>query len=113
MPKISHMLLAALVFVVFGTCTTAEFVGGVPSCPVQKPQEACFGSGENVEWGSVRLPLAETVAYVQAFLQKALEVEHSTIPLYLTTGYSIVNQSSFEAKTIRSVVMEGAPQIKP
>lgn len=33
-------------------------------------------------------------------------MEHSTIPLYLTTLYSIINQSSFEAETLRSVVME-------
>jgi hypothetical protein len=39
-------------------------------------------------------------------LQEALKVEHSTIPLYLTTLYSIVNQTSFEAATVKSVVME-------
>ena len=55
----------------------------------------------------VALPrLGETVAYVQSLLQTAIEVEHSTIPLYLTTAYSIVNQSSFEATTMLGVVME-------
>jgi hypothetical protein len=36
----------------------------------------------------------------------AIEVEHSTIPLYLTTQYSLVNQSSYHAMTLRSVVVE-------
>ena len=41
---------------------------------------------------------ATQVGYVQSLLQSAIEVEHSTIPLYLTTGYSIMNQSSFEVR---------------
>jgi hypothetical protein len=60
-----------------------------------------------------KLPLQETVGYVQSLLQTAIEVEHSTIPLYLTTMYSILNQSSFEALTMRGVVMEGAPRPCP
>jgi hypothetical protein len=46
------------------------------------------------------------VGYVQDLLQEAIKVEHGTIPLYLTTLYSIVNQSSFEAVSIKGVVME-------
>ena len=54
----------------------------------------------------VALPLVLSLKYVRQLLQTAIEVEHSTIPLYLTTGYSIRNQSSFSARVIKSVVME-------
>ena len=43
---------------------------------------------------------------MRTLVQEAIKVEFSTIPLYLTTLYSIVNQSSFEAMTVKSVVME-------
>lgn len=80
-------------------------------CPDNVPRQVCFG-GEHfrptptVKWGRMELELAPTKEYVQSLLQTCLRVEHSTIPLYLTTMYSIVNQTSFEAKTMRSVVME-------
>lgn len=82
-----------------------------PPCAVSVPREACFASAAShtAAWtgpGVVRLPLNATVQYVQSLLQVALEVEHSTIPLYLTTMYSIVDQASFAATTMRSVVME-------
>ena len=81
----------------------AAFVAGqlfpmdVP-CPQSLPLAACFGrsGGSAEDLLDVDLPLLETVEYVQDLLQEAVKVEHSTIPLYLTTLYSIVNQSSFE-----------------
>ena len=92
-------------------------------CPAGLPEVACFGSAASqnaANWirrppvghsavGSpemAALPLGVAVGYVRQLLQTAIEVEHSTIPLYLTTGYSIRNQSSFAAQVIKSVVME-------
>ena len=93
-------------------------------CPASLPEVACFGSAASrneSNWvrrpprghpgvvGSrpvVALPLELSLNYVRRLLQTAIEVEHSTIPLYLTTGYSIRNQSSFSAQVIKSVVME-------
>jgi hypothetical protein len=82
-------------------------------CPDSVPAVVCFGhtaasrATHDTEWlRDVDLPLVPTRAYVQSLLQTCLEVEHSTIPLYLTTMYSIIDQQSFEAKTMRSVVME-------
>ena len=77
-------------------------------CPVSLPGYACFGGTLSpADWEDVKLSLEITQSYVQGLLERALEVEHATIPLYLTTAYSILNQSSFEALTIRSVFKEG------
>lgn len=78
-------------------------------CPPQLPNVACFhasgGTPMSAEAGA-HLPLDVTLEYTRKLLQKALQIEHSTIPLYLTSLYSIRNQSSFEATVLRSVVME-------
>ena len=107
-----HQLLMASVVLL--SLAIPSLSGGVLEfgrlpCPSSIPEVACFGykGPPYVNWDTVVLPLHDTIEYIQAMLQKAVEVEHSTIPLYLTTMYSIVNQSSFEALTIRSVVMEG------
>jgi hypothetical protein len=87
------------------------FAQHLPSiqCPRSLQQsQVCFGAvaPESVDWRIIDLPLTPTVNYIRNLLQEALKVEHGTIPLYLTTLYSIVNQSSFEAATIKGVVME-------
>ena len=46
------------------------------------------------------------MAYVHKILQETIEVEHSTIPLYLTSLFSIVNSSNFAGATLHSVVIE-------
>jgi hypothetical protein len=62
-------------------------------CPADLPREACFATPESraaAEWGSygvIDLPMTPTIEYVRALLQTTIEVEHSTIPLYLTTMY--------------------------
>ena len=38
-------------------------------------------------------------------LQHAIEVEHTTIPAYLSTMYTIQDPTSFAYRTIQSVVM--------
>ncbi len=81
-------------------------VGGWP-CPDNIPDDLCVESGTGARQIERKLPLEDTVAHVQSLLQTAIEVELSTIPVYLTTMYSIVNQSSFEALTMRGVVIEG------
>ena len=98
--------------------SNAEITMKPIECPESLPRWACVGAPafapsfhrHPTPTTSRRmpglLPLEETVAYVQDLLQMAIEVEHSTIPLYLTTLYSIRNQSSFAASTIKSVVME-------
>lgn len=49
----------------------------------------------------------ETIAQLHHLLQKAVELEHSTIPPYLTALYSIPDGTNTEAaKIIKSVVME-------
>ena len=52
------------------------------------------------------LPFNDTMAYVHKILQETIEVEHSTIPLYLTSLFSIVNSSNFAGATLHSVVIE-------
>ena len=61
------------------------------------------------------LPFNETLQYARALLQDAVMVEHSTIPLYLTALYSIMDclphsencsASAYAVKTIHSVVLE-------
>ena len=73
-------------------------VGGWP-CPEHIPDELCVESGQFAAGGQTEeerlLPLEDTVAHVRSLLQTAIKVELSTIPVYLTTMYSIVNQSSF------------------
>lgn len=77
-------------------------------CPDSLPRGACLGPErwEGAEWHGKMLPLNDSKTYVESLLQTAVEVEHSTIPLYLASMYSIINQSSFEATTMRGVVME-------
>ena len=81
------------------------------ACPPAMPDEVCFMTNgvaqlSTIHKKNIALPRDETIEYVQLLLQEALQVEHGTIPLYLTTLYSMYNQSSFEANTIRGVVME-------
>lgn len=52
------------------------------------------------------LPFNQTLNYSRSLLQQAIMVEHSTVPIYLTSLYSIGNTSSYAAKIIRSVVVE-------
>ena len=107
--RLRGLLCCVSVFLALVRYTSGSSHFNAVPCSDAIPRRACFGFGPPESfWNSgVKLPLAETLGYVRELLQKALEVEHATIPLYLTTQYSIVNQSSFEAKTIRSVVMEG------
>ena len=56
--------------------------------------------------GAADLPFNDTMAYVHKILQETIEVEHSTIPLYLTSLFSIVNSSNFAGATLHSVVIE-------
>jgi hypothetical protein len=76
-------------------------------CPPGLAPQACFATnGVTLSYEGVALDPNITVAYVQNLLQEAIKVEHGTIPLYLTNLYSVNDQSSFAAQTIRSVVME-------
>merc|ERR1719271_2010441 len=52
------------------------------------------------------LPFNQTLSYAKALLQQAILVEHSTIPLYLSSLYSIINTSAPASLAIRSVVIE-------
>ena len=52
------------------------------------------------------LPLNTTLEYIRELLQEALMVEHATVPLYLTSLFSIINGSEYAAATIHSVVIE-------
>lgn len=52
------------------------------------------------------VPLNETLVYVRALMQQAIEVEHSTVPLYLSAYWSIENASSEIAQTVHGVVIE-------
>lgn len=83
-------------------------VGGWP-CPDNIPDELCVQSGNRAQHIEGELPLQDTVAHVQSLLQTAIKVELSTIPVYLTTMYSILDQTSFAALAMRGVVIEGAP----
>lgn len=79
-------------------------------CPASLPRFACLGGSESAlnphALLRAQLPLNDTLEYVRELLQDAIEVEHSTIPLYLTALYSMKNQTSFEAATVKSVVVE-------
>ncbi len=89
----------------------AESLGPVDGWPCADniPDDLCVESGTGARHIERKLPLQDTVAHVQSLLQTAIKVELSTIPVYLTTMYSIVNQSSFEALAMRGVVIEGTP----
>eukprot|EP00037_Helgoeca_nana_P012741 m.116319 g.116319 ORF g.116319 m.116319 type:complete len:564 (+) comp21621_c0_seq1:118-1809(+) len=108
------VVLAAAVVTALVAQTRAEMLHvNAKECPGSLPRQVCFDSDAAravTDWtglvGTVHLPLPPTLAYVRGLLQTTLEVEHSTIPLYLTTMYSIINTSSFAYSTMRSVVME-------
>ena len=87
-----------------------EAAAQVP-CSSKLPPAVCLSSKAfrfgAASGGKLKLPLGPSIDYVHRLLQTAIEVEHSTIPLYLTTMYSIVNTTSFEYLTMRTIVMEG------
>ena len=51
-------------------------------------------------------PPYATLAYIRHLLQICIEIEHSTIPLYLTAVYSMRNTSSWEHGVILGVAIE-------
>lgn len=52
-------------------------------------------------------PFDEGIDYAQSLLQKAIEIEHSTMPLYLSAMYSINDSNStWTSDTIHGVVIE-------
>ena len=117
MASLRRLALLSAPLLLLLVASNAEITMKPIECPETLPRWACVGAPafapsfhRHPTPPSRRmpglLPLEETVAYVQDLLQMAIEVEHSTIPLYLTTLYSIRNQSSFAASTIKSVVME-------
>ena len=52
------------------------------------------------------VPLQQGLAYLRNMLQTAIQVEHSTIPLYLSSLYSIKDSGSWPANLIRGVAIE-------
>lgn len=90
--------------------TVHAVVGSDVRCPL--PPAQCFGGAgnldifENSSHQVAHVPLNETLAYVRSLMQQAIEVEHSTIPLYLSAMWSIVNNSADVTQTIHSVVIE-------
>ncbi len=102
MPRIAFALVAAAAAVVGEMLPVSD-----TQCPAGLAPQACFATnGVTLSYEGVALDPNITVAYAQELLQEAIKVEHGTIPLYLTNLYSINDQSSFAAQTIRSVVME-------
>ena len=88
-----------------------------PSHPCPLPSGLCFGAARGGRDGTLEaleasggtgkpLPLEETLNYTRSLLQAAVEVEHGTVPLYLTALWSIVNGSDAAASVIHSVVVE-------
>ena len=111
MPTIfGRLALAAVLFCLLYVAKSEMLVVDETPCPTELPAKACLmssgGAADRHHYNGVALPRDITVGYVQDLLQEAIKVEHGTIPLYLTTLYSINNQSSFEATTLKSVVME-------
>eukprot|EP01047_Picozoa_sp_COSAG01_P032637 COSAG01_NODE_2368_length_7814_cov_83.159819_5_plen_189_part_00 len=87
----------------------------VAPCPAAFPPEMCLGSGSSVRRRAAAIPVVQkppmprpniTLPFLRQLLQQAIEVEHSTIPLYLTALYSIVDSGSFAAQAVRGVVIE-------
>ncbi len=102
-------MLAAVPLLSLSLCCAEMLVVSDVECPPELPEVACFmrsGAASAERLSGVSMPRDVTVQYVQDLLQDAIKVEHSTVPLYLTTLYSIVDQNSFEAQTMKSVVME-------
>ena len=102
-------------------CAEAGTLGDFLGVPCPLPRGLCLADvvgAPDAHAGSVRealfvakgegdpLPLNESLVYARSLLQQAVEVEHSTIPLYLTSLYSIANGSSYAATTLHSVVIE-------
>ena len=88
---------AAVVLCVVCEAEVGDF-GNVP-CPLASRR--CLT--DTPSYSAEPLPLNQTLDYARMLLQQAIVVEHSTIPLYLTSLYSIRNQSSPTARLIRSV----------
>lgn len=67
-----------------------------------------MGNASALDWRDPvkTLPYNESIAYVRHLLQMAIELEHSTIPLYLTAMYSMKNTSTFAHDVVRGVVIE-------
>ena len=82
-----------------GPSAAAKSSFGKVPCPLPHAADCLAGWVEeatgtvNSRWSSSRwgspLPFNETLDYVQQLLQQAVEVEHSTIPLYLSALFSI------------------------
>ena len=85
--------------------------GRVP-CPL--PDGLCVGDEEMARRRrlggggkpGLPLPLNTTLEYVRELLQQAIEVEHSTVPLYLTALWSMRNGSAAAGALIHSVAVE-------
>lgn len=96
---------------------TTEYgpIGKVP-CPL--PRGSCLFDKDKTVHQSAELqnrlrshvahvPLNSTLEYARQLLQQAIMVEHSTIPLYLSAYYSIVNTTGSDAASIiHSILIE-------
>lgn len=68
----------------------------------------CLGGEDHVydnteEWAG---NLEPTLDYIRQLLQTCVEIEHSTIPLYLTACYSMRNTSTWEHGIIQGIAIE-------
>lgn len=77
-------------------------------CPAGLTQlDLCLGTKvSSLETMLMPHNLTESLEYARSLLQNGIEIEHSTIPPYLTAMYSIVNTSSWVYGVVRSVVIE-------
>ena len=75
-------------------------------CPLAP--SLCVGVGDASSLAELRAPalLTPTLGYLRQLLQTCVEIEHSTIPLYLTAAWSMDDNKSFAYNVTHGVAIE-------
>ena len=88
--------------------TTASPFAALLHTPCPLAPSLCVGGGDASSLSELRAPalLTPTLGYLRQLLQTCVEIEHSTIPLYLTAAWSMDDNKSFAYNVTHGVAIE-------
>ena len=88
--------------------TTASPFAALLHTPCPLAPSLCVGVGDASSLAELRAPalLTPTLGYLRQLLQTCVEIEHSTIPLYLTAAWSMDDNKSFAYNVTHGVAIE-------
>ena len=88
--------------------TTASPFAALLHTPCPLAPSLCVGGGGASSLAELRAPalLTPTLGYLRQLLQTCVEIEHSTIPLYLTAAWSMDDNKSFAYNVTHGVAIE-------